>query len=676
MKFSLACGGALALLRATHAAFTQAASPATQSTQDQQTQPTPPARGRVIFSRSIDENGQTTTKTGPAAATPVLSATTQPAIDDAGREAVTVTALDLDVRLHPADRHLAVRALVTVRNDGSAPLARIPLQISSALNWERLRVEGKDAAASIATLNSDTDHTGQLHEAEIPLAAPLAPGQSLRIDGSYSGAIAPSAQRLTSLGTPHDLAIHSDWDEISAPFTGLRGFGNVVWYPVSSVPVVLGDGARLFNEVGTHKLRLSAAHLRVRLTVEFPYGQPPTIAVIDGASVPLNIASQGSLDPDSDGVATASFEIPQIGFEAPSLFVAQRTSHPGPGFTAWTLPENEVAIQAWTTAAQSVTPLLADWLGKTPRTQLTLLDLPDPDDAPFETGSLLAVSLHESSADHLEAAMVHALAHAWMPSPRAWVSEGVASFMGSLWIEKRHGRELALEALESSRSALALEEPSSPGENPGQPLAVAIAPIYYRTKTSYILWMLRDLIGDDALAQAFHSYAPQQDSAPITAPGAQPRAGELEDLLRRAATAGNKDLGWLFSDWIDADKGLPDLNIDSVFSEPAQAGTWLVGINLSNAGYAAADVPVTVRAGKTTATDRVLIPARGKLSHRMLVATTPAQVQLNDGVTPEVQASVHEKSLNTPAPSTPQTQQAPGGATQPPVPMTGTPLRP
>ena len=676
MKFSLACGGTLALLCAVHSASAQAPSAPTQSTQDQQTQPAPPARGQVIFSRSIDENGQTTTHAGPAAQTTALHAASEPAMDDAEREAVNVTAMDLDVRLHPADRHLAVRALITVRNDGSKPLTRIPLQISSALDWERLRVEGKDAAAAIATLNSDTDHTGQLHEAEIPLAAPLAPGQSLHIDGTYGGSVAPSAQRLTALGTPSDLALHSDWDEISTPFTGLRGFGNVVWYPVSSVPVLLGDGARLFNAVGMHKLRLSAAHLRVRLTVEFPYGQAPTVAIIDGVSIPLNVASQGSLDPDSDGVATANFDVPQIGFEAPSLFVAQRKPHAGPGFTAWTLSENEVAIQAWTTAAQAVTPLLADWLGKAPRMELTLLDLPDPNDATFETGSLLAVSLHESSADNLEAAMVHALAHAWIPSPHAWVSEGVASFMGSLWIEKRHGRELALETLESSRSALALEEPSSPGESPGQPLSIAIAPIYYRTKASYIFWMLRDLIGDDALAQAFQSYAPQQDAAPATGPGAQPRAGELEDLLRKAAAASNKDLGWLFSDWIDADKGLPDLNIDSVFSEPAQAGTWLVGINVSNAGYAAANVPVTVRAGKTTATDRVLIPARGKLSHRMLVATTPTQVQLNDGVTPEVQSSVHETNLETPASSTPQTQQTPGGATQPPLPMTGNPPRP
>ena len=37
--------------------------------------------------------------------------------------------------------------------------------------------------------------------------------------------------------------------------------------------------------------------------------------------------------------------------------------------------------------------------------------------------------------------MAHALTHAWMQSPRAWLSEGVAHFMGTLWIEKQQGRQ-------------------------------------------------------------------------------------------------------------------------------------------------------------------------------------------------------------------------------------------
>jgi hypothetical protein len=605
----------------------------------------PKPAGKVIFSRSTDESGAAATQAGPAAG-PLAK---EPTAEDADRRAVTFTDLDLDVHLQAAAHRIAVRALVTVRNDGNAPLTRIPLQISSSLNWEQIRIGGKDVAFPVAVLNSDADHTGQLHEAAVPLAQALAPGATLQLDARYSGEVTASAQRLLAVGTPEDIALRSDWDQITVPFTGLRGFGNVVWYPVSSVPVILGDGARLFDEIGTHKLRLAGAHFRLRLTVEFPYGQPPTIALINGQPANLTVTTAGRFGPDVDGIATASAESGTLGFVAPSLFVAIRKAHPGANLTAWTLAENEVAVQSWLDAATAVTPFLQDRLGRTPRIAQTLLDLPDPEDAPYETGALLAISLHEGPADRLNGVLVHALAHAWVQSPRAWVSEGVATFMGTLWVEKQRGRDDALGVLEADRAALALAEPSSPGESAGQPLAVAISPVYYRTKAAYVLWMLRDMIGDEALFSALSAYDPAQDT------GKAQGGGLLEELVKKASAG--KDLSWFFADWVDADKGLPDLSIESVFPSPAQAGAWLVAVNLANSGYAAAEVPVTVRTAKTTVTERVLIPARGKVVKRLLVMGKPTEVQANDGTVPETEASVHVTHLEDAA-------TAPAGSSQ------------
>ncbi len=282
MKWFFAAIAASLVLGAT--AASAQTTPAAGSIAPQQA-PSQPS-GKVIFSRSIDENGQTTTQAGPAAPErPTAQPAKEPSAEDAEREAITFTDFDMDVHLRPQDQHIAVRALVTVRNDSKAPLAHIPLQLSSSLNWERIRLDARDLTFPVATLNSDTDHTGQLHEAAVTLAQPLAPGQTLQFDVSYSGSIQPSAQRLLAIGTPQDVAMHSDWDEISVPFTGLRGFGNVVWYPVSSVPVILGDGARLFDEVGEHKLRMAGARFKLRLTVESPHGRAPTVALINGHSV-------------------------------------------------------------------------------------------------------------------------------------------------------------------------------------------------------------------------------------------------------------------------------------------------------------------------------------------------------------------------------------------------------
>ncbi len=644
MKFSLARTLAIATVAAVLTAIPCAAQTGSRPSQSGSTaqQPqSPKPGGTVIFSRSTDESGATRTQAGPAT---VLLAK-EPIADDADRRAVTFTDLDLDVHLQEAAHRIAVRALVTVRNDGKTPLKHIPLQISSSLNWEQVRVGGQDVSFPVAVLNSDADHTGQLHEAAVPLAKPLAPGATLQLDVTYSGAVTPSAQRLLAVGTPEALALRSDWDQITVPFTGLRGFGNVVWYPVSSVPVILGDGARLFDEIGMHKLRLSGAHFRLHLTVEFPYGEQPTVALINGHAAALTVATAGGFDPEVDGIATASLDSAALGFTAPSLFVAIRKAHPGANLTAWTLAENEVAVQSWLDAATAVTPFVEDWLGKTPRSQLTLLDLPDPKDAPYETGALLAIPLHEGPADRLQDVLVHALTHAFYEgstqSPPAWVSEGVATFMGTLWVEKQHGRDDALGVLEADRPALALAEPASPGESSGQPLGVATAPIYYRTKAAYVLWMLRDMVGDEALSSALRAYDPAKDT------GSGPGGGLLEQLVKKASPG--KDLSWFFADWVDADKGLPDLRIESVFPSPAQSGAWLVAVNLSNAGYAAAEVPVTVRTAKTTVTERVLIPARGKVVKRLLIMGRPTEAQANDGTVPETQASVHVTHLEDPA---------------------------
>jgi hypothetical protein len=640
-----ALAGALVLLAAGLAALPSAAqtttTPPPGPTPAPPTQPAPPG-GKVILSRSIDENGLTTTQTGPDATPPAVKMDSTPTAEDAERQAVTFTDFDMAVHLRSDEHHIAVRALIVVRNDSNKPLSHIPLQISSTLNWERIRILGRDIPFPVATLNSDADHTGQLHEAAVQLAEPLAPGASVQLDVTYSGPIDANAQRLLAIGTPDDLALHSDWDRIGVEFTGLRGFGNVVWYPVSSVPVVLGDGARLFDEIGEHKLRLAGAHFRLRLTVEFPHGLAPTIALINGHPAPLTVTSPPDLSQDVSGVATADNQGETLGFEAPSLFVAIRKPLNAANTTIWVLPDDETAARAWSDAVAAVTPFLEGWLGQRARSQLTLLDLPDAQDAPYETGSMLATAIRPAGADQLDGILAHALTHAWMESPRAWLSEGVAHFMSTLWVEKQRGRDQALGALEAARPALAMAEPESPGESAGQPLDQAISPVYYRTKAAYVFWMLREVAGDDALSAALRAYDPAADAS--LGYGRDSGPGSFEKLLEQAGPRQN--LSWFFADWVNADKGLPDLSIDSVFPVPEQAGNWLVTVNIANNGYASAEVPVTVRSDTNSVTRSVHVPARGKAPQRLLILGKPTEVQVNDGTVPEAQATIHITRLD------------------------------
>ncbi len=149
----------------------------------------------------------------------------------------------------------------------------------------------------------------------------------------------------------------------------------------------------------------------------------------------------------------------------------------------------------------------------------------------------------------------------------------------------------------------------------------------------------------------------------------QPRISAKIPVTARLKSCSNRpedrrNLSWFFGDWVNADKGLPDLSVESVFPSAANSGNWLVAVNLANAGYASAEVPITVRSEATSVTQRVLIPGRGKAVQRILIQGKPIEVQVNDGTVPETQASVHATNLEQPAASP-----SSSSSSQPPLPQ-------
>lgn len=640
MKLFFGRGVAVAAIAALVAVVPGTAQNATdEKAAGQAASPVPPEnpKGKILFQRSLDGSGNTVRTTEEQMKAGEKPSAT-PGPTDTERLATAVTGLDLDVRLNSEAQQIAVRALVTIRNAGNVPLRRIPLQISSSLNWERVRHAGQDLSFGMATLESDADHTLQLHEAVVQLPEPLAVDDSAQFDVLYSGKIEPQASRLASLAAPEGSAGNSDWDQISAEFTALRGFGNVVWYPVASVPVIVNEGARLAEEIGRQKLRAQGGSFRLKLTVEFPHEHPPTLAAVNGQGLKLTVADASGQDQAIPGVATADTGETKLNFESPSLFVTTGAAHAGAHTTVYAGPEEEVATQSWLAASKAVSPMIERWLGAKAHTELMVVDLPDPDDVPWESGTLLAIPVRDGRADQMQSILAHSLTHAWMAPNPYWLNEGAANFMGAVWEDHEHRRDRALATLEGGRGALALAEPPSPGEAQGQPLVKASSPVYYRTKAAWVLWMLRDIVGDDALSSAL-----QASNAAV-----EKQAGDSAHAFESAlkSVAPRRDFKWLFADWIDADHGLPDLSVDKVFPNAVQSGSWLVSVTISNAGYAAAEVPVTVRSATNTTTERVLVPARGTVTPRLLVQGKPTEAQVNDGSVPETQATVHVMRLD------------------------------
>jgi hypothetical protein len=601
---------------------------------EQSQQPGPPKpsnpNAKILFSRSDDDaTEQKADAAKPAAETPAAKVT------DQQRAAVTYTAYDFDIHLTPQQHTISVRARIALRNDSDQPLPVLPLQLTSALNFEDVILNGRRLKFGQQIINSDVDHTGQLREAVVELAEPLAPKAELKLDVVYSGTIEASARRLEQLGTPADLAARSDWDEISADFVGLRGFGNVIWYPVSSVPALFGDGAKVFSEIAAQKSRQAAATIQMRVSAEF-FDIPPTVAVLDGHV--MRIAKPTAMPTEGfPGVVTSELGSIPLGFSLPTLFLSTATPREGNGLSIYPRSEDQANTQGYMTAAAMVQPLLQQWLGAKPKSDLTIIDLPEAEDAPFEQGSALFTSLAADPPEKTAPQLAHALTHVYFQSPREWLNEGVASFVGTLWTEQTHDRNLALQSLENSRGALTFAEPATPGAGPGQDLLHASDVVYYRTKATYVLWMLRDIVGDNALAAALQTYEPQADTAPEY----------FEHLVERPSGVNPaRDLKWFFDNWVYQDRGLPDLSIAAVYPSPAaQSGEYLVGIDILNDGFAETEVPVTVRSKNGTLTERVRLPGKTRTAHRMLVQGTPLEVIVNDGTVPEVQATIHSHML-------------------------------
>ncbi len=643
-----------------------------------------------MYSRSAGQEGQV--KAPDEAAPPALAAS----VTDAMRTSPVFTAYDFTLHLQPATAGLEVELRATVRNDGPLPLATLPLQLSSSLHFEHIRSGGRPLRFAVHRIDSDADHTGALTEAAVALPMPLAPGASLSLNIEYSGTIPPSSARLDRLGTPAPLAAKTDWDRISEEFIGLRGFGDTVWYPVTSVPALLGDGARLFEEIGRQKQVNGAALVSMHITLEWK-DNLTNIAVLDGHPVavgePASLPSAGF-----PGVARVVLDPAPLGFAVPSVVLAARSEAlTNELVSVAALPSHEEDTGRYRTAADLLEPLFADWLGARPRKPLLLLDLPEDEASPSDDGDALLLSLMDRPPSQLAGSLADALTHVYFHSPRPWLREGVAGLMSVLWTERTEGRSKAVEQLGAARGTLALAEPASPAAGGGQPLLTAQDAVFYRAKATSVLWMLRTLAGDAALGSTLRAYDPAKDTKPgyfetllEEQMAAQPKSvakaedaaptdvqtqpaepNQFADAARPADTAqprsavqpagtapaaqsdqpvagGPGSLAWFFKAWVYEDPGLPDLAITNVFpSRTSSSGDqWLVAVQLSNTGYAEAMVPLTLHSASGEETVQLRVPARGTLSRRILLPGEPTEVDLNDGTVPEVQASVHRRLLH------------------------------
>ncbi len=520
-------------------------------------------------------------------------------------------------------------------------------------------------------LDTDADHTGRARELILTLPSPLAPGGSLSLDAFYSGAIEASGGRLERLGAEPSQALQTDWDAITPDSTALRGFGNVLWFPVAAPQLFLSDGT-LVPAIAHERLEHAGTPVTLRLSIEYT-GEPPTAAYFCGRRQPLTALHDNSDAPIAygSGIATATFPAEPIGVRPVSLFViaqpesmiASLPSSSGTAPTANAAPmlavesTDERALPSLAQSAQRVAPLIRQWLGPHPLSALTIIDHAGQ---PFEDGPLLVAPVGVLAGSDSAPLLAHSLTHAWVQTGQPWMDEGLAEFFSLLWIEHDRGRDAAVNQLDAMMQPViaadtlsdAAQEPSS-DENAssstrqnaavGQPLIAASDELFFRRKAAAVWWMLRDIAGEQPLQIALSSWRMQKPSHESPAQQAQ----AFETLLEKTS---GKDLAWFFNDWVLHDRGLPALSIVDVTPRELPAGNghdkgWLVAVTVHNSGAAAAEVPLVVRAGALSVTRRIRVSGLSNATERVVVQDSPTEVAVNDGSTPETGPSVHTRTV-------------------------------
>jgi aminopeptidase N len=302
-------------------------------------------------------------------------------------------------------------------------------------------------------------------------------------------------------------------------------------------------------------------------------------------------------------------------------------------------------------SAEAIAPLLEHWFGAPLLSALTVLDHAGQ---PFEDGPFLVAPIATLAGSDASSALAHSLTHAWVQTGQPWMDEGLAQFAALLWVEQSQGRERAVAELNDLLQPLILAEPllpqltAQPATTPlpapaGEPLITATDELYTHRKAVAVWFMLRGIVGEDALRETLAAWRMQ----PPSNVSAREQALALEKLLEKTS---GKELAWFFHDWVLNDQGLPDLSIAGVTTRDLSGDQihktgWLVSVTVRNDGGAGAEVPVIVRSGTFSTTKRLLIPAYGQVSDRVLVEAAPTQVLVNDGTTPEVRASQHQRDL-------------------------------
>jgi hypothetical protein len=551
------------------------------------------------------------------------------------REAFTITRYQLEVQVDRTAHVMAVTGKVTLRNDSNTPQKLVTLQVSSSLAWNGIALDSKLLQWLGDTYTSDIDHTGSLSEAIVTLPREAAPATTVTLDVQYGGTITQDATRLTRMGAPADVAARNDWDEINDSLTAIRGLGYVAWYPVAIEAVSLSDGNAVFDAIARWKHRHDRSGFEARIVVT----EPASLASLCNAvnATGSSCGEVRELSESKTGGKLREFSntlhLDGLGETVPTFAIANYAELARPTITLLHTPDHTSLARDYALAAEANDPLLHEWLPE-PAQPARVIELTDRNANPWQNGAVLFTPLRDAQTATVQLLLLPAQVAARFHSPHAWIQEGLERLLQVISVEGRSGRSVALEYLDQYREPLAQAEglahpkatTTKASENSAADNALLNTndQLYLRGKGSFVFWMLRDMVGDEAMRHSIGAYRGGADMDP--------------SYFQRLVQANSKrDLEWFFDDWVYRDRGLPEFHVESAYPRPllSEERSYLVTATIENRGTAGAEVPVMIQTPSGTKSVRVLVKAGEKGVGRIEVPVAPNQIVVNDGSVPE-----------------------------------------
>ena len=200
-----------------------------------------------------------------------------------------------------------------------------------------------------------------------------------------------------------------------------------------------------------------------------------------------------------------------------------------------------------------------------------------------------------------------------------WLDEGLSSFQTDWYAEQAGGGAAVWEDAVLTTVLLDLQGVSEPVVLPAERYAEhAVYNQMVYTKGEVVLWMLREMAGEEAFTRILRTYYDRYRFRHVDSGAFQ---GVAEEVL-------STDLDWFFGPWLHG-TGVVDYALEDVETVPGPRGGWQTTLQLERVGDRVMPVPLRLRGADGEVRDTVLPGWSRESRHQVATPFLPRRVEID-----------------------------------------------